>query len=142
MLPARNEATLGASAFAREIICAKWRWLGTEANQPELTRKRGLRYRQGVTLLRTLEQDLSNGLAFDPNGNALASSSNGGYTVKLWEPRSGKLLRELDARHVVTLAFHQGGLLATGGDDHEVKLWNPQSGALLSGHSKGTRARS
>ena len=51
----------------------------------------------GVKLLRTLEghQDVVMSVAFDPQGETLASGS-ADKTVKLWEARSGKLLRTLE----------------------------------------------
>ena len=55
-------------------------------------------------------------------------------TVKLWEVRSGKLLRTLEGHQeaVSSVAFDpQGGTLASGSDDKTVKLWEARSGKLL-----------
>jgi WD40 repeat protein len=51
----------------------------------------------GVKLLRSLEghQDMVRSVAFDPQGETLASGSED-KSVKLWETRSGKLLRTLE----------------------------------------------
>ncbi len=55
-------------------------------------------------------------MAFDPQGGTLASGSDD-KTVKLWEARSGKLLRTLEGHQsrVTSVAFDpQGGTLASG----------------------------
>ena len=72
-------------------------------------------------------------VAFDPQGGTLASGSDDN-TVKLWEARSGKLLRTLEGHQssVCSVAFDpQGGTLASGSDDNTVKLWEARSGKLL-----------
>ena len=54
--------------------------------------------------------------------------------MKLWEARSGKLLRTLEGHQdsVRSVAFDpQGGTLASGSDDNTVKLWEARSGKLL-----------
>ena len=54
--------------------------------------------------------------------------------MKLWEARSGKLLRTLEGHtdEVWSVAFDpQGGTLASGSDDETVKLWEARSGKLL-----------
>ena len=80
-------------------------------------------------------------MAFDPQGETLASGSDDN-TVKLWEARSGKLLRTLEGhKRVMSVAFDpQGGTLASGSDDKTVKLWEARSGKLLrtlEGHGAG-----
>ena len=58
-------------------------------------------------------------MAFDPQGGTLASGSDDN-TVKLWEARSGKLLRTLEGHQnwVWSVAFDpQGGTLASGSAD-------------------------
>ncbi len=91
----------------------------------------------GVKLLRTLEghQDAVRSVAFDPQGETLASGSKD-KTVNLWEVRSGKLLRTLEGHQniVSCVAFDpQGETLAIGSREKEepVKLWDARSGKLL-----------
>jgi small GTP-binding protein len=89
----------------------------------------------GVKLLRTLEghQDAVTSVAFDPQGETLASGSSDN-TVKLWEAASGKLLRTLEGHRdrVYSVAFDpQGETLASGSSDNTVKLWEARSGKLL-----------
>jgi small GTP-binding protein len=89
----------------------------------------------GVKLLRTLEghQGMVMSVAFDPQGETLASGSND-KTVRLWEMRSGKLLRTLNGHQgqVWSVAFGlQGEMLASGGEDQTVRLWEVSSGKEL-----------
>jgi len=88
----------------------------------------------GVKLLRTIEGHRAwvSNVAFDPQGEALASGSEDN-TVKLWEARSGKLLRTLLGQGTVySVAFDpQGGTLASGSADRTVRLWEARSGKLL-----------
>lgn len=79
-----------------------------------------------VKLRPTLEghQNAVLSVAFDPPGGTLASGS-GDKTVKLWQARSGKLLRALEGHQnsVLSVAFDpQGGTLASGSSDRAVKL--------------------
>ena len=73
----------------------------------------------GVRLLRTLDghEDAITSLAFGPQGWTMASGSYD-HTVKLWDARSGKLLRKLEGWRddpVFGLAFDpQGKTLAAG----------------------------
>ena len=90
---------------------------------------------QGVKLIRTLKghQDYILALAFDPQGNTLASSSND-QTVKLWVVRSGRLLHTLEdhADFVHSLAFDPSGkTLASGGTNSTLRLWEARDGKLL-----------
>jgi len=96
----------------------------------------------GVRLFHALEghRDQILGVAFDPRGSTLASGSRDG-TVKLWETRSGKLLRTLNEKsgRVWSVAFDpQGETLAGGAGLGSVELWEARSGKLLrtlEGHS-------
>lgn len=68
-------------------------------------------------------------LAFDPQGEMLASGSDDG-TVKLWKVSSGKLLRMLNGHRqiIFSLAFDpQGEMLASASQDGTVKLWGTQT---------------
>src|SRR5260370_12962 len=103
---------------------------GQQVNQPAPTV-----LPRGVIGFRTLEghQDAVCSVAFDPQGETLASGS-GDNTVKLWEARSGKLLRTLEGHQyaVFSVAFDpQGETLASGSADNTVKLWEARSGKLL-----------
>jgi len=68
---------------------------------------------------------------FSPDGKQVAGVGNGGK-IRLWEPGTGKLLREFGANVTYSRAAFspQGRLLATtsGG---ELQLWAPASGKLL-----------
>src|SRR5690349_6336392 len=80
-----------------------------------------------VKLLRILagHKEMIRSLAFDPQGEILASGSTD-ETVKLWETRSGKLLRTLQGHKssASCLAFTpQYGVLASGNADGLVELW-------------------
>jgi len=91
------------------------------ASQPEL-----------LYTLRGHESPITN-LSFSPAGDLLATGSEDG-TAKLWDLRSGRLVRTLrgHAGTVGSVAFARGGrTLATGGADGTVKLWDAASGRLL-----------
>lgn len=74
-------------------------------------------------------------VALSANGLVLASSSQIGNKIMLWEVRTGKLLRELDGHRgtVWTLAFSLDGyLLASGSGDATVRLWDTETGQVSS----------
>ena len=79
-------------------------------------------------------------IAYSPDGKTLASGLSGGQ-IKLWDARSGALLRTLDghANEVRSVAFAPDGkTLASGSDDKTIKLWDARSGKLvrtLEGHT-------
>src|SRR6476660_5239707 len=76
----------------------------------------------GVKLLRVLKghQATVRRLAFDPQGDTLASGSYD-RTVKLWEARSGNLLRTLKEGSITSLAIApQGRTLASASNDQTV----------------------
>ena len=80
-------------------------------------------------------------VAFAPHGNTLASGSTD-TTIKLWDARSGALLRTLEGHTswVLSVVFApDGNTLASGSDDNTIKLWDARSGALLhmlKGHTR------
>lgn len=88
----------------------------------------------GVQLLHTLEghQDRISSVAFDRKGETLASGSLDS-TVKIWDVRSGNLLRTFQGHGAMrAVAFDpQGETLASGSFDKTVELWEARSGKLL-----------
>ena len=70
--------------------------------------------------------------AFSPNGQFMVS---GGYdaALKLWEVRTGRLVRSIDVRASVNaVAFSPDGRHAiSGSTDNAVKLWDVESGRLV-----------
>ena len=79
-------------------------------------------------------------IAMTPDGQLIASASED-KTIKLWNLRTGKLLRTLTGHSegIRSVAMTPDGkLLASGGDDKTIKLWNLDTGNLLrtlTGHS-------
>lgn len=74
-------------------------------------------------------------IALSANGLVLASSSQIGNRIILWEVHTGKLLRELVGHKstVWTLAFSLDGyLLASGSGDTTVRLWDTETGQVSS----------
>jgi WD40 repeat protein len=70
-------------------------------------------------------------LAFHPDGRRLAAASLG-LSVRVWDVRSGGLLRELTGHDdaVTCVAYSPDGRwLASGSDDRTVRLWDVESGA-------------
>ncbi len=77
--------------------------------------------------------DGARGLAFHPAGRLLAAASLV-RTVRVWDMRSGRLVRELagheDAVNCVAYS-PDGRRLASAADDHTVRLWDADTGAVL-----------
>ena len=79
-------------------------------------------------------------VAISPDGQTLISSSED-QTIRLWNLRSGDLLRTLKGHSgsVWSIAFSPDGqTVASGSSDNTIKLWNKGSGDLLGtleGHS-------
>ena len=72
-------------------------------------------------------------LAFSPSGDQLATAATD-HTVKVWDMRSGMLIRTLIGHRgsVHAVAYAPDGYhLVSGGDDNTIKLWNAFTGQLL-----------
>jgi WD40 repeat protein len=70
---------------------------------------------------------------FSPDGTSLATASSYEPGVRLWDVRSGKLLRSFAGHRLGTnsIAFSpDGSLLATGGSDGFLRLWTVATGEL------------
>ena len=80
------------------------------------------------------------GVAFSPDSQTLASSSEGG-TVRLWDTATGTLKNTLigHTSQVLSVAFSPDGTtLASGGEDGTVWLWDAATGTfknMLTGHT-------
>jgi RNA polymerase sigma factor (sigma-70 family) len=85
------------------------------------------------------------GLAFSPNGGVLASIAFLDRSVRLWDPATGKELRQIVTTHQnqpKCLAYSPDGkVLATGGEyDESLCLWDAETGKKLlqwAGHDQG-----
>jgi WD40 repeat protein len=80
-----------------------------------------------------------NAVAINPEGSLVASAGDG---IRLWDPATGKQVRKIDVKGVVTcLALSPDGrALASGGHDRIVRLWDVDSGKplnALKGHKNG-----
>ena len=85
-------------------------------------------------------------IAYSPDGKTLASGLSGGQ-IKIWDARSGELLRTLEEHtsHVSSVAFAPDGKTLASNTiwSNTVKLWDARSGALLrtlEGHTSGIRS--
>jgi WD40 repeat protein len=77
---------------------------------------------------------LSGSLSSDGRRLVTVSSDPSGQTlrVRLFALPSGRLVYELPATGITTVAFNRAGtLLATGGEDHTAAIWNVRSGRRL-----------
>ena len=85
-------------------------------------------------------------LAFHPGGAILASGSNAGGTIHLWDLESFQEIRRLEghSQTILSLHFHPGGkILASGSEDNTIKLWDVESGRELTSldeHSHDVRS--
>ncbi len=77
-------------------------------------------------------------VSFNPNGDMLASAG-GDAVVRLWNPETGEITKELSGheQHVLSVAFGGANTLASAGADGSVRLWNleTESSRVLDGHT-------
>ena len=77
-------------------------------------------------------------VSFNPNGDMLASVG-GDAIVRLWNPETGEVTKELSGheQHVLSVAFGDDDTLASAGADGSVRLWNleTESSRVLAGHT-------
>jgi WD40 repeat protein/uncharacterized caspase-like protein len=113
-----------------------------QASQPELP---PIAYDDGEQPMEFVVQSghttLISDAVFSPDGRLAASVSHD-QSVKLWEVRSGRLLRTLRGHldMVLAAAFSPDGFrLATSSRDHTLKLWEVTSGRLLASFDTGDR---
>ncbi|NEP35876.1 caspase family protein, partial [Moorena sp. SIO3B2] len=72
-------------------------------------------------------------VSFSRDGQTLASGSDDN-TIKLWNRKTGKLIRTLPGHTgpVNSVSFSPNGkTLASGSNDETIKLWNPKTGKLI-----------
>jgi WD40 repeat protein len=84
-------------------------------------------------LLHVLPEKGITDVEFSPDGSLLATTS-ADDTTRLWEPRSGRLVRLLDDGGGTVLAASfspDGKLLATAGEDGAVRVWTVADGTRL-----------
>ncbi len=80
-------------------------------------------------------------VAWSPDGSLIASPSYD-KTVRIWETKTGKLVRSLTAHssQVTAVAWSPDGTrIATGADDLLVFLWDPHTGEKLNGFKGHSR---
>ncbi len=83
-------------------------------------------------------------IKFSPDGSTIATSSHD-HTVKLWEAKTGKLVRTLAGHwwYVMSIVFSpDGAALVSGSYDRTIKIWDIHTGAVLrtlEGHNTGIR---
>ncbi len=87
----------------------------------------------GPVTLSTGGTVFSSAIAFSGDGSAVASLY-GGSVIKVWETRSGRLIKNLegDFSGAEAIAFNpKRPLLAATGVDRQITLWNPRTGAEI-----------
>ncbi len=76
--------------------------------------------------------------AFSPDG-AMVVTASVKDQVRLWDSKTGKILREWSASARHASFSPDGKLLAVAGDDGKIRFWNPTTGQRASLEIEGTR---
>jgi WD40 repeat protein len=143
--PASNGYDPSAAAFAPDghtLAVAEFKFGPPNQNQetPRLVHVDVWDVNSGVKL-RTLAG--SDPIAFSPDWHTLATASQDGHAILLWNSSSGTLLHTFATHHQISpLVYSPDGytLASSSQDDHSITLWDTAYGTILrtlAGHTAG-----